>query len=303
MQQKIINILIIGKGGWISSEIIRLAPIIFPKFRVFILGSSGLYEQKDSVLCEIASFEHGLDEWKKIQGALDDIGIKKFETVINCAWLNLGDYGKSACVANIKLQERIKRLIGLFSCDLVINLGSAFEVQRQRGAVVRGSPIDVIDHFTEAKQTIFECFEDASDYQHIWARIFYVYGIGQRSTSFFPSMLASFASGSSVSLRDPTAVLDFISITDVAKTLLVLAGRKAQSGILNIGSGRGRSVREMVNEFAVMYSVDQILDKRSSESNESSSLCFWVNPNEVKEMELGFTHETPENYWGRYLVK
>jgi nucleoside-diphosphate-sugar epimerase len=93
--------------------------------------------------------------------------------------------------------------------------------------------------------------EAGFDYR--WARIFFVYGPGQRSASLIPHLRDAFSTGVSPSLREPEAVQDFVHVEDVARGLYHLSECDAPSGVFNLGSGRPTSVGEIANRVAAHY--------------------------------------------------
>ena len=83
----------------------------------------------------------------------------------------------------------------------------------------------------------------------IVARIANVYGTGMAESNVFSRILREMDEPDRIRVRDLNAVRDFIDVRDVARGLTALA-MGGRTGIFNIGSGTGVSVRQLVDCFA-----------------------------------------------------
>jgi nucleoside-diphosphate-sugar epimerase len=77
-----------------------------------------------------------------------------------------------------------------------------------------------------------------------WLRPFYTFDPAARRPALVADCLAARAAGTAVSLRSPGSVHDFIHAADVGSAIAVVLEHRLD-GILDIGSGRGRTVREL----------------------------------------------------------
>lgn len=82
-----------------------------------------------------------------------------------------------------------------------------------------------------------------------WLRIFYPYGPGEHPARLTSAFAARLAAGERVVLRTPGSVKDFIFVSDLARAIgCVLESRLA--GAVNLGSGRGTSIRTLAERVA-----------------------------------------------------
>lgn len=91
----------------------------------------------------------------------------------------------------------------------------------------------------------------ASGASAAWARIFFLYGRGERPERFVSRALDALAGGPTLVLTDPDRTLDYVHAEDAARALVALLGREF-SGAVNIGSGRGANSYEILAEIAAV---------------------------------------------------
>jgi nucleoside-diphosphate-sugar epimerase len=73
-----------------------------------------------------------------------------------------------------------------------------------------------------------------------------VYGPGQSSSFFVPSLIEHCLSGRDFTIRTPDHVRDLLHVDDLVDALLLLLDVALPSGdVLNIGSGRGVAMRDV----------------------------------------------------------
>jgi nucleoside-diphosphate-sugar epimerase len=78
----------------------------------------------------------------------------------------------------------------------------------------------------------------------VWARVFFVYGVGEHPNKLVSSLVRSGIRGDHAAVRDPDRRLDLVHVDDVARALAVLAQGRA-SGAFNVATGIGATVREV----------------------------------------------------------
>lgn len=78
------------------------------------------------------------------------------------------------------------------------------------------------------------------------ARLFAVYGPLEGAERLFPSLVGKLVRGEKVALSDGAQIRDFIHVDDVCSRLIALSNAKiVQPSIVNIGTGKGVSVRDV----------------------------------------------------------
>jgi nucleoside-diphosphate-sugar epimerase len=160
--------------------------------------------------------------------------------LIHCAWRGLPDYSAEMCRWNFDFSQRLfQRAIDL-DFDRIVGVGSCLEYGSLRGKVLENEVPLNPSAFGQTKLALSRelkelCSSHSVDYR--WARIFYAYGPGQRSTSLIPSVVNDLALSVPVQVRSPNEVVDFVHVSDVARALVAMALDEGDSGVFNVGSG------------------------------------------------------------------
>jgi nucleoside-diphosphate-sugar epimerase len=172
---------------------------------------------------------------------------------LHLAWDALPDYSLGRSRANLDAGLRLLEMLLSAGVKRIVVAGSCWEYGAAAGAVSEthvGRDCGVFAAAKTALRTVLESAARDAGVEYRWARIFFVYGPGQRASSLIPTCQAAFAAGRVPDIRQPRAAQDFIHVDDVAAGLTALAESDAASGIYNIGSGRAASVAAVVNAVA-----------------------------------------------------
>jgi nucleoside-diphosphate-sugar epimerase len=130
----------------------------------------------------------------------------------------------------------------------ILGVGSCAEYA-WNGALLReaSAPIRPVTRYGGAKAQLWAEIERACAQRGAsaaWARVFFVYGIGEHPSKLVSSLVRSGVKEEEVALRDADRRLDLIHVDDVAGALAVLAERGA-TGAYNVATGTGTPVREV----------------------------------------------------------
>lgn len=169
------------------------------------------------------------DDW---QSAFIDFAPK---ATIHLAWEGIPDFGVAMSERNARAGATFLDVAAKHS-RRVVGIGSAWERTRQ-------------DPFTAAKQKVRTAGESAAKRHHaefLWARLFFVYGPGQREGTLIPSLVRTLMVGGPAVVMNPGAKNDFIYIDDVVRAIVLLATEHTPSGLYEVGSGVATSVGEVV---------------------------------------------------------
>lgn len=171
------------------------------------------------------------------------------DVVLNLAWEGIPDFTLERCRRNVELQmELVESVIGLDSVRRLVMAGSCREYG-DAASTDRLQPAP-LDEFGRAKD---EVHRRTAEYCHsagldlTWFRIFYVFGPGQRAGSLIPSVIDRIVAGSEPEVRDPRATHDFIDASDVAAAFVCALDSTGAYEVLDLGSGRLTTVREVVD--------------------------------------------------------
>jgi len=101
----------------------------------------------------------------------------------------------------------------------------------------------------DATRSLSEAFAAAVGIELSWGRIFYLYGPGEPGTRLVPFVAQALLEGRPADVGDGVQVRDFLHVDDVAEALVALLESHIE-GPVNIGSGRGVAVRDVIELVA-----------------------------------------------------
>ncbi|WP_174278198.1 NAD-dependent epimerase/dehydratase family protein [Sphingomonas bacterium] len=109
-----------------------------------------------------------------------------------------------------------------------------------------------------------------------WARLFYVWGEGQASSSLYPLLGAAIARGDrTFPMSAGEQLRDYLPVTEVATILAALASRRGDDGVVNICSGTPVSVRTLVERWISQSGADIVPDLGHYSYPTYEPLAFW----------------------------
>lgn len=172
----------------------------------------------------------------------------KPDAALHMAWEGIPDYGPENSMRNLAQGIDLIRALGGAGCKKVVVTGSCWEYGVEKGEVSEGDPLVIEKSFPAAKNAlrcIGTAVAQAHDMRLVWARIFYVYGPGQKSTSLIPHLIENKFHGDMPRTKNPNGGNDFVYVGDVARALRLLVEKNTKSSIFNLGSGTVTGVREI----------------------------------------------------------
>lgn len=185
------------------------------------------------------------------------------EWCVHLAWEGLPDYSLERCRANLDASIRLLRCVAQSGVRRVVVAGSCFEYGAVSGAVSEDRTPTASSIFAATKRaflTVLDSVARQSSFEYRWARLFFVYGPGQRQTSLIPHLRAACVAGRPPEVREPAVMQDFVHVEDVAAGLLALAEADGPSGIFNLGTGHAASVAHVANLVARYYGHEPAFD-------------------------------------------
>jgi nucleoside-diphosphate-sugar epimerase len=121
------------------------------------------------------------------------------------------------------------------------------------------------DAYTRAKQALRRMLEPAIEGRAIgWIRPFYVFDPEARRPALVADASAALASGRPVELRSPHARHDFIHASDVG-TAIVSVIEHDLRGVVDVGSGRSRSVVDLVHALGAGWCAAENTDSQDGD--------------------------------------
>ncbi len=174
--------------------------------------------------------------------------------LLHLAWdVTPGRYWHSA--ANLEWLEASLRLFRIFAAsggERIVTSGTCAEYDWTDGLLVEDqTPLQPNSLYGISKNCLREMLEAAApplDISWAWARLFWLYGPDERPGRLLSDLARALLAGETVATSAGHQRRDYLHVDDVARALLhVLLG--AHQGTINIGSGEGVEIREVVNKF------------------------------------------------------
>lgn len=162
---------------------------------------------------------------------------------IHCAWYtNHADYlvhevNRQWVGASLRLAAAFPgRFVGLGTC-------LEYDVADALGPVAEHSPLRPETLYARSKLELFESLaERGRDFA--WARVFFVYGPGDREGRLIPGMIAKFARGEAAGPDFGGLRRDYVHVDDLAGQLVRIALSDV-TGAINVGTGDAPTLSEI----------------------------------------------------------
>jgi dTDP-6-deoxy-L-talose 4-dehydrogenase (NAD+) len=131
--------------------------------------------------------------------------------------------------------------------------GTCFEYGMQSGALSEDMPTKPNNPYAYAKDALrqqLEFLKSIQPFNQTWARLFYMYGEGQPSTSLYPKLKEAISLGDKVfNMSGGEQLRDYLPVTEVALQIVRLAIAQRDLGTVNICSGTPISIRRLVEHW------------------------------------------------------
>jgi len=185
------------------------------------------------------------------------------DVVIHAAWrVSSPDYLSSPdnfdCLyGSVRLGQAFTELGG----RRFIGIGTCFEYDLTGGEISSETPLKPLTTYGVCKAATFHSLSllfAANSTEFLWCRLFYLYGVGERSSRLVPYIRDRISAGQPALLGSGTQVRDYLDV-QVAAKLIVEQALGAACGEKNICSGAPISVRELAERVADEYQRRDLL--------------------------------------------
>ena len=178
------------------------------------------------------------------------------ETLIHLAWAGLPNY-KSLHHFSEELPKQYAFLAGMVDAGVkhIVVAGTCFEYGMIEGRLSESQTPSPTNPYGFAKDVLrqqLEFLKAKQAFSLAWARLFYMYGEGQSPRSLWSLLQDALASGASeFPMSGGEQIRDFLAADEVAAHLADLALYPDDIGVVNICSGKPKSVRALVESWVV----------------------------------------------------
>jgi UDP-glucose 4-epimerase len=272
------KIIVTGGSGFIGRVVIQ--KLLGANHSIMALSRSAAEREKEKNTGNIQWINSSLELSHATIQQLEDFAP---EVLIHLAWEKIPDFSFETSFGNLQLQLNFfKQVTKIGSLKKIITAGSCFEYNQKFGTCRESDTCMSTNYFTWAKNSLrdflhFDCLQN--NIAFIWARIFYVYGPGQRGGSLIPSVMQNILNNAAPELRKPANANDFIYVDDVADGLKKMAEKEIASGIYNLGSGRSTPVIEIVRTIETQIKNEDIITCKIVENTKDAGkeIDLWAD--------------------------
>jgi len=195
----------------------------------------------DIVTCDI----HADDP----EGAFERAG--RPDVLLHLAWGGLPHYDALHHVERERpAQYRWLKAMAQGGLRRFVVAGTCFEYGLQSGPLHEGldsRPVNAYGHAKDALRRELDLLRRQQPFGLTWARIFYLWGDGQASSSLWPALRAAAQRGDATfPMSGGEQLRDYLPVETAAAYLVALARSASDHGIVNVCSGQPASVRALV---------------------------------------------------------
>jgi nucleoside-diphosphate-sugar epimerase len=127
----------------------------------------------------------------------------------------------------------------------------------------RGTPLRPATLYGSAKhatRTVLEAAAPGLGIELAWGRLFFLYGPGEDERRLVASVAGALLRGERAATGAGTQLRDFMHVDDAGAALAALVAAPGVRGALNVASGEGRPVRELIEAIAREAGRPELLD-------------------------------------------
>lgn len=226
------KILVTGASGFIGRHLVHYLQV--KNYEVF----------KASRFERLGYLRLDINEPIQVSRLLEEFEI---ETVVNLAWHTSGSDYQSSNVNYQALEwnQALYQIIRASHVQKIISVGSSAEYFERKEHLTPYRDESNIYSQTKslAHKSFVEMFSDSGK-AHIWLRPFQLYGPGQSSQHFIPTLCEHVRGNRVLRVIKPHAIRDWVDVRDVAEAIQTVI-EHFSSGEIDVGTARGTSVAEI----------------------------------------------------------
>lgn len=240
------RVAITGASGFVGSHVLR--ELQTRDLDIVILGRSAARLPFDNDRTKFVRMDIAHE-------TADPIGLmEKPDALIHLAWDGLPNYQSPNHVeSELPVQQRFLDACLASGLKRLIVTGTCFEYGMLSGAIPEESSTAPCTQYGTAKNLLQRHLQE-SQFRHStqlgWLRLFYLYGPGQSRSSLYASLIeAIMRDDPEFDMSGGEQVRDFMPIQEAARIITDITLLPNDVGVVNVCSGKPRTVRELVETW------------------------------------------------------
>jgi nucleoside-diphosphate-sugar epimerase len=215
------------------------------------------------------------------------------EALIDCSWAGVGNVFRNSQCQFDNLNRSFENMMFIREIGVkhFIGIGSQAEYKRVNTPLTEAHELEPTTIYGAAKVANFyltKALSKSFGMEHTWVRVFSLYGAGDSDAWVLNSLISSLLQGGQIPLTRGDQIWDYLHVSDAAKAIVLLAENQKGVGPVNLGSGKGESIRKLlqtVGELTVPgkelvfggepYRDDQVMHLEA-EISYLKSLIDWI---------------------------
>ena len=187
------------------------------------------------------------------------------QVIVNAAWSDVSNHAgqtASTALADVAVAVTLVEAGAQHGLERFVGVGSQAEYGAMDGAMNENAPLNPKGWYGAAKVAAYYLAREQcarSGVSFAWARMFSAYGPGDRPTWLIPTVMREIAAGRSPRTTSGEQLWDYLFIDDVAAAIVALCETQSAVGPFNLGSGRARRVRSIVEAIRDKMAPDLTL--------------------------------------------
>lgn len=215
------------------------------------------------------------------------------DILVHLAWANVRGgsehfHDPDHIRSELPAQERFLGTLARAGLRRLVAVGTCQEYGLCYGPIEESTPTAPETPYAIAKSRLHDHLEDLSletGISLLWARLFYVFGPGQPERSLWGGLQAAIERGDTwFPMSAGSQLRDYLPAATVASLLTRLALDTRTTGVVNLGSGRPRSVRDLVESWIESATSPIAPRVGAIPSPDYESPAFWADTRRLERL-------------------